>query len=371
MTTYREDFLDYFRSIDRKILPGLLVCLVVTVLSFLLTRGTLWDGGFAVLPQDLFIDNPIFSFLAKIGPIVLALVICLFINYKLFDAGGSYAGKYLLRIAIILMGARVTADVLMTASVNGLVIILVVLALTIILTMILGKRFGQSWETSALTGTGNSICGVSATLSVAPVIHADQKYVHAVVGVISLLGIVGVFLIPAVAFGVGMTDAQAEVFIGGTLHEIGNVIPAADLYTAVSGGEDVSALALAYKMIRVAMLVVVASAFGWLWCRRQETLHATCPAERVKAKVQGFLILFVVMAVGMTALIMASPTFGHAVQAGLVNISVTVLTIAMAGVGLSMNLRQTLSVGKTLLPLASVIWAVQVIVLLGLTLFLV
>ena len=371
MTSYREDFLEYFRSADRAVLPGLLICIVVSVFSFLVTRGTLWDGGDALLPVSMFVESPIFSLLTKIGPIVLALIICLFINVKRFDAGGSYAGKYLLRIAIILMGARVTADVLMTASPVGLVLILGVLAGTIALAMALGKKFGQSWETSALTGTGNGICGVSAALSVAPVVHAEQKYLHAVVGVISLLGIVGVFLVPAIAMGVGMTDTQAEVFIGGTLHEIGNVIPAADLYTAMTGGEDVGALALAYKMIRVAMLVVVASVFGWLWCRRQELSHAACPETRVKAKVQGFLILFVVMAVGMTAFITASPDAGHAVQSSLIHISVTILTIAMAGVGLSMNLRQTVSVGKILLPYASLVWLVQVVLLLGLTLWLV
>jgi uncharacterized membrane protein YadS len=43
----------------------------------------------------------------------------------------------------------------------------------------------------------------------------------------------------------------------------------------------------------------------------------------------------------------------------------------MAGVGLSMNLRETLSIGKTLLPFASLIWLIQVVVLLGLTMFLV
>ena len=371
MTTYREDFFDYVKSADRSMIPGILVCIAVTLVSFLLTRGTLWDGGISLLPHTLFVDNPVFALLAKIGPIVLALVICLFINYKLFDAGGSYAGKYLLRIAIILMGARVTADVLMSASASGLVIILAVLAVTIVLAMMLGQKFGHNWETSALTGTGNGICGVSATLSVAPVIKADQKYVHAVVGVISLLGIVGVFLVPAIAVGVGMNDAQAEVFIGGTLHEIGNVIPAADLYTAISGGEDVGALSLAYKMIRVAMLVVVASGFVWLWWRLQEMEQYSCPAYRVKSKVQGFLILFVIMAVGMTAFITASPDLGHAVQSSLVNISVTILTVAMAGVGLSMNLRETLSIGKTLLPFASLIWLIQVVLLLGLTMFLV
>lgn len=191
------------------------------------------------------------------------------------------------------------------------------------------------------------------------------------VWIISLLGIIGVFLIPALALGTGMTDSQAEVFIDGTLHEIGNVIPAADLYSAVSGGGDVGALALAYKMIRVAMLVVVASVFGWLWSRLQESLQSVPPVESAKAKVQGFLILFVIMAVGMTAFIAVSPSAGHSVQSALVNISVTLLTIAMAGVGLSMNLRETLFLRKTLLPFASLVWAVQVIAVLGLTLWLV
>ncbi|MDR0980226.1 MAG: hypothetical protein LBL85_00265 [Methanocalculaceae archaeon] len=73
----------------------------------------------------------------------------------------------------------------------------------------------------------------------------------------------------------------------------------------------------------------------------------------------------------MTAFITMSPDVGHAVQSTLVNISVFILTIAMAGVGLSMNLRETLSIGKTLLPFASLIWLIQVVVLLGLTMFLV
>lgn len=194
MTRYRDDLLDYFRSAHRAVVPGLLVCGAVTIFSFLVTRGTVWDGGVTLLPPDIFVESPVFSLLAKVGPIVLALVICLCINFSVFDAGGAYAGKYLLRIAIILMGARITADVLMTASGIGLVLILAVLAVTIMLAMAVGRRFGHTWETSALTGTGNGICGVSATLSVAPIIHAEQKYVHAVVGVISLLGVVGLIL---------------------------------------------------------------------------------------------------------------------------------------------------------------------------------
>ena len=124
---------------------------------------------------------------------------------------------------------------------------------------------------------------------------------QSVVGVISLLGIVGVFVIPAIASFLSMTPTQAEVFIGGTLHEIGNVIPAADLYYSIKGS-DVGTLALAYKMIRVAMLVVVATVFGWIYCRRQtKQVNGSCPTE--KAKIQGFLIMFVIIAVLMSLVI--------------------------------------------------------------------
>ena len=123
MSSYLEDFRDYFRF-HPGLIPGILICIIVALVSYILTRGTLWEGGFWILPAELFSENPVFYLLSKVGPIVLALVICIFINVKKFDAGGAYAGKYILRIAIILMGARVTYDVLMTGSLVGLIIIL-------------------------------------------------------------------------------------------------------------------------------------------------------------------------------------------------------------------------------------------------------
>ena len=357
MSSYLEDFRDYFRF-HPGLIPGILICIIIALVSYFLTRGTLWEGGFRILPAELFSDNPVFYLLSKVGPIVLALVICIFINVEMFNAGGAYAGKYILRIAIILMGARVTYDVLMTGSLVGLIIILCVLASVLLVAMLIGKCFKFPWDASVLTGTGTGICGVSATLSVAPVINAEKKYVDAVVGVISFLGIIGVFVIPVIASFLLMSPTQASVFIGGTLHEIGNVIPAADLYRSITGS-DVGAMALAYKMIRVGMLVVVAGVFGWIYCRRQKkAATGSCPAE--KARIQGFLILFVIMAVLMSLVIYFYYEPGKAIQMAITNISVTILTIAMAGVGLSMNMKDTLSVGKKLLPFGAAVWAFQI-----------
>ena len=139
MSSYKEDFLAYF-SVNKTHIPGILFCCIIAAAAFLLTRGTLFDGGFQILPAEWFQENPAFLLLSKVGPIVLALLICLFINVRFFKAGGSYAGKFILRTAIILMGARVTADVLLTASVPGLVIILTVLAATILFAMMVGSN---------------------------------------------------------------------------------------------------------------------------------------------------------------------------------------------------------------------------------------
>jgi uncharacterized integral membrane protein (TIGR00698 family) len=358
--SYKEDIKGYLK-IGKGELSGLAVCLLIAFIAFIVTRGTIMDGGPRVLSVELFHDNILFSTLYKVGPIVLSLVGGLVINLSPLNRGSAYASKYLLRMAIVLMGARVTADVLSKASPAGVVVIIVVMTFTIWLSLFLGRRISLERDAAALIGTGNAICGVSACLSVAPAIKARSHTVFAVIGVISLLGLVGVFFVPWAASTIGLSTAQAEVFIGGSLHEIGNVLPAADLYHVAFGGEDVSSLVLAYKMVRVAMLVVVAYILSRAFVEENGN-------DRSKVSVQGFLVAFVIMAVLTSLLIYFLPEEGEGVRSVIVSISSSLLTVAMAGVGLAMNLKETLRVGRQLLPLAALIWTVQLGLLLVLTL---
>lgn len=359
--SYLDDARSYL-GMGRKELPGLMFCVLVALLSYVITRGVLLDSGPRVLDASLFENDPVFSALFKIGPIVLALLIGLLVNFSPLNPGGAYAGRFLLRLAIVLMGARVTLDVLSKASPVGIVIILVVMAITIWLSLFVGKRIRLEKDAAALIGTGNSVCGVSACLSVAPVIDAKAHNTHAVIGVISVLGLIGVFVIPWLAAIAGLSTAQAEVLIGGSLHEVGNVIPAADLYHNALGGEDVASLVLAYKMIRVAMLVVVAYVLAKLFQNDGKASGARMP---------GFLIAFVIVAFLMSLLISALPELGGDVRSVIVSSSASLLTVAMAGVGLSMDLRQTVRVGRKLMPVAALVWVVQLSLLLVLTMILV
>jgi len=361
--SYLDDAKLYLRF-GRKEIPGLLFCMMVALASYIITRGTIFEGGPRLLDEGLFQQDPILSALFKIGPIVLALLVGLLVNFAPFAEGGGYSGKYLLRLAIVLMGARVTVDVLSNASIMGIAIILMVMAFTIWLALTLGRRVALDDDASALIGTGNSICGVSACLSVAPAIKAKASNTFAVIGVISLLGLIGVFLVPWLAASLGLSSAQAEVFIGASLHEVGNVIPAADLYHNAFGGEDIASLVLAYKMIRVAMLVVVAYVLSRLFARGDEGMKG-------QVRMQGFLIAFVVVAALVSLVIYAFPEEGGDMRSSIISASASLLTVAMAGVGLSMNLRETLKVGMKLLPLTALVWSAQLILLLTLTMLLV
>lgn len=359
--SYRDDLRGYY-ALGRKEAPGIVACILLATVSYIVTRGTLFENGPRVLPAELFVSDPVFSALAKVGPIVLALLLGLPIALRPLSPGASYSSKYLLRVAIALMGARVTVDVLSRASPAGMVIILATMAFTIGLAFHLGNRWRLERDASALIGTGNAVCGVSACLCVAPVVGARPHNLHAVIGVISLLGLVGVFFVPWLATVVGLDDAQSAVLIGGSLHEIGNVVPAAEIYSSALGGGDILGLVLAYKMVRVAMLVVVAYYLARLFSRQ-----AGNAVEGMPVKPQGFLLAFVAVAVAVSLLLVLEPQMGDSVRTALINVSASVLTIAMAGVGLAMDLRQTISAGRRLLPLTGVVWLAQLVLLLAFT----
>ena len=259
-----------------------------------------------------------------------------------------------------------TIDVLSRASLSGMLVIMGVMAFTIWLALFLGKKWKMDKDASALVGTGNAICGVSACLSVAPVVKAKPHNTYAVVGVISLLGLIGLFLIPWIALVCGLTDSQAAVFIGGSLHEIGNVVPAADIYHYALGGGDIVALVLAYKMVRVALLVIVAYAFARMFSKDS----GADGGDDVTIKPQGFLIVFVAVATLMSLLIIIDLFVGE-IKSVLVNLSASLLTVAMAGVGLAMGLRETIQVGRRLLPVTGIVWLFQIALLLLLTIILV
>ncbi len=123
--------------------------------------------------------------------------------------------KYLLEVAVVLLGASVSAATILAAGVPLLVGIAGVVASAILLSFGIGRLLGLPTRMALLVACGNSICGNSAIAAVAPVIGADSDDVAASIAFTAVLGrhrgaglpLLGIALgMSGIAFGRWPTD---------------------------------------------------------------------------------------------------------------------------------------------------------------------
>ena len=119
--------------------------------------------GVILVTLVVFIAKIISPYIA-IGSVACSIIIGLLINSFItlkesFKPGIKFSEKYLLSIAIILMGANLNLSILELIEFKIIVYIIVIIAFTISISLIFGKLFNISKSLSLLIGIGNGICG--------------------------------------------------------------------------------------------------------------------------------------------------------------------------------------------------------------------
>ncbi len=117
--------------------------------------------------------------------------------------GIAFSAKYLLEVAVVLLGASVSAATILAAGVPLLVGIAGVVASAILLSFGIGRLLGLPTRMALLVACGNSICGNSAIAAVAPVIEADSDDVAASIAFTAVLGVVVVLGLPLLGIALG------------------------------------------------------------------------------------------------------------------------------------------------------------------------
>lgn len=219
------------------VLPGLLLCLFVTIAAYGADRLEA-----ALLGRDW------------LEALVLAILIGTAIRTawtpsKHWYPGIAFSAKSLLEVAVVLLGASVSAQTLMAAGpylffgIAGTVVIAVAASYG------LGRMLGLPYRMALLVACGNSICGNSAIAAVAPVIGADGEDIAASIAFTAVLGVLVVLLLPFAVPLLHLTGAQYGVLAGLTVYAVPQVLAAtAPISTAaVTMGTLV-------KLVRVLML---------------------------------------------------------------------------------------------------------------------
>ena len=310
------------------VFPGIVLCIGVTVASFGLERIEAQLVGRAWLEA-----------------LVLAILVGTAIRTawtpgRRWARGIGFSAKMLLEIAVVLLGASVSARTVLAAGPGLLLGIAVVVVAAIAASYGLGRLLGLPHRMATLIACGNSICGNSAIAAVAPVIGADGEDVAASIAFTAVLGVVVVLTLPLSVPLLHLSGLQYGALAGLTVYAVPQVLAA----TAPVGAVAVQ-LGTLVKLVRVLMLGPVVLCLSLLTRRmRDETdeaaPHVTAgdrPApgrlplhKLVPWFIVGFLLLATLRSAGLVPPIVLAPT---AWVANLLTV------ISMAALGLGTDLR--------------------------------
>jgi hypothetical protein len=145
--------------------------------------------------------------------------------------GVRFAVRRILRLGIILLGARLSLGAVWALGIQtlGLVIICMTVALAIALT--LGRLLKLPPRLTVLIGVGTAVCGNSAIVATAPAIRADEHEVSFAVSTITIFGTAAVFLYPLVGHLLGLSDVAFGVWSGVSVNDTSQVVAASAAYS--------------------------------------------------------------------------------------------------------------------------------------------
>ena len=170
-------------------------------------------------------------------------------------AGIEFSSKAILRLGVALLGARVTAAQIISLGPAPILMVIGGVVSTVGLGLLLAPRLGRSRAFGVLSGGAVAICGASAALAIASVLprtkDSERDTILTVVTV-TALSTVAMILYPVLAHKLGLTDSQAGVFLGGTIHDVAQVVGAGVSFSPAAGD-----VATYVKLLRVAMLAPV------------------------------------------------------------------------------------------------------------------
>ncbi len=219
------------------LVPGVTLCAVVTAVAYATQAGE------AALLGKSWLEA-----------LVLAIIIGTMVRSAWTPSarwrkGIDFSAKFLLEVAVVLLGASISAATLVATGPWLLLAIMAVVAVAIVTSFFIGRLLRLPHRMALLVACGNSICGNSAIAAVAPVIGADGEDVASAIAFTAVLGVIVVVLLPFLGLWLGLTGHSYGAFAGLTVYAVPQVIAAA---------APMGALALQsgtlVKLVRVLML---------------------------------------------------------------------------------------------------------------------
>ncbi len=227
------------------------------------------------------------------GPVMLfALLLGMSFHFladeKRSVPGIDLAARGVLRLGVGLLGVRITVDQVSSLGFANLTLVVLAVGTTILFSLLAARVLKLEQEEGILSGGAVAICGVAAALAIASALpisrHLERNTIVTVIGVATLSTVAMIFY-PALVAQAGLSNVTAGLFLGGTIHDVAQVVGAGYMISDETG--EVSTIV---KLLRVAMLVPVVLCLSIIF-RKQNKSEGKIAIPRLP----WFLVLFVVL----------------------------------------------------------------------------
>lgn len=322
-------------------LPGLILATALAVLGIY---------GSDLLGQRLFdtTNNPLSAVMVAI---VLGLIVRnLFGLSSVFQLGVTFSLSWVLRAGIVLLGLKLGLSELGQVGLQALPIVIACIAIALTLVTLLGKFLNVPGRLTTLIAVGTSICGATAIVATSPVIGAKQNETSYAVACIAIFGLAAMLLYPVLSHTLFDGESiAAGIFLGTAVHDTAQVVGAAMSYEQIHGSSTTLETATVTKMLRNLSMLIVIPLMSVLYHRGAASGGAS---PSLRSMVPLFVVGFALMSLLRTIGDLGGQPFGILQQSQWTSLlayattaSAFCLTIAMAAVGLSTNLKDIFRIG--------------------------
>ncbi|MDA7452132.1 putative sulfate exporter family transporter [Candidatus Pelagibacter ubique] len=319
------------------ILPGIVLAFVLYSLS----QGFNNIIGIELLGYD---KSPIST--AMIAILLGMLFGNIFKMRDNFVKGLDFTQSYILKFGIICLGIQLKPFEFLEFGAVAIPLIIICIVSVLIVIKLLIKKLKIPTRMAYLISIGSTVCGTTAIMATAPVIGAKKNEVSYAIANITLFGILSMLIYPY--FANYYFDAEpmfVGLFLGTSIHETSQVAAAGLIYDQQFNSPETLNIATVTKLIRNTFLVIMIPLFAFLYNRNNVVKKNYSILAIFPYFVIGFVAMIILRNIGDQFFLNSYNNLWLETVDIIKSSSKVFLTMAMAAIGLSTNLRDLKSMG--------------------------
>ena len=263
-----------------------------------------------------------------------------------FQKGLDFTREYILKLGIIFLGIQLKPFEFLSFGKIAIPLIVICIISVLIVIKFLIIKLKIPTRMAYLISIGSTVCGTTAIMATAPVIKANKNEVSYAIANITLFGILSMLLYPYFAnFYFDGDSLFAGLFLGTAIHETSQVAAAGLIYDQQFNSPETLNIATVTKLIRNTFLIIMIPLFAFLYNRGLTKEKNYSIIDIFPYFVLGFVAMIILRNIGDQVFV----TYNNDNWIEIINsikfFSKVFLTMAMAAIGLSTNLKDIRSMG--------------------------